>query len=114
MQTNWFRHVFNFALSKKTDELDKGIVRNTSLWDKMIFWFVRNKVGGQVRLVITGSAPMKGNVLTFLRSSMGCIILEGYGQTECVAPCTLSVQGNSIIRIFVTPCTWSVRIWTGI
>ena len=66
-QTNWFRHIFNFGLSKKTDELYKGIVRRNSIWDLLIFWLVRNKVGGSVRLVITGSAPLKGNVLTFLR-----------------------------------------------
>jgi len=93
-KTNWFRHIFNYALSKKTDELDKGIIRKTSIWDALIFWFVRNKVGGNVRLIITGSAPLAGNVITFLRSAMGCVLVEGYGQTECVAPCSLTVQGD--------------------
>ena len=93
-QTNWFRHIFNFGLSKKTEELYKGIVRRNSIWDLLIFWLVRNKVGGSVRLVITGSAPLKGNVLTFLRCALGCVIVEGYGQTECVAPACLTVQGD--------------------
>ena len=93
-QTNWFRHIFNYALSHKTAEIDKGIVRKTSIWDALIFWFVRSKVGGNVRLVITGSAPLKGNVITFLRSAMGCVIVEGYGLTECVAPACLTVQGD--------------------
>ena len=91
-QTNWFRHIFNYALSHKTAEIDKGIVRKNSIWDALIFWFVRSKVGGNVRLVITGSAPLKGNVITFLRSAMGCVIVEGYGLTECVAPACLTVQ----------------------
>ena len=42
-------------------------MRRNSIWDLLIFWLVRNKVGGSVRLVITGSVPLKGNVLTFLR-----------------------------------------------
>jgi len=51
-------------------------------------------VGGSVRLMIVGSAPLAGNVLTFMRAALGCIILEGYGQTECVAPCTLTTPGD--------------------
>ena len=64
------------------------------MWDSLIFWWVRGKVGGNVRLIITGSAPLKGNVVTFLRSALGCILVEGYGQTECVAPSTLTIQGD--------------------
>ena len=37
--------VFNLGLQLKTDELYKGIVRNDSIWDKLLFWFVRQKVG---------------------------------------------------------------------
>ena len=32
------------GLQLKTDELYKGIVRNDSVWDKLLFWFVRQKV----------------------------------------------------------------------
>ena len=93
-KTNWFRHIFNFALSNKTDELYKGIIRKDSVWDLLVFWFVRQKVGGNVRLMIVGSAPLAGNVMTFMRAAMGCLIVEGYGQTECVAPCALTVPGD--------------------
>ena len=51
-------------------------------------------MGGNVRLMIVGSAPLAGNVITFMRAAMGCIIVEGYGQTECVAPCTLTAPGD--------------------
>ena len=44
--------------------------------------------------MIVGSAPLAGNVMTFMRAAMGCIIVEGYGQTECVAPCTLTAPGD--------------------
>lgn len=93
-KTNWFRHIFNFALASKTKELYKGIIRKNSIWDNLIFWFVRQKVGGNVRLMIVGSAPIAGNVITFMRAAMGCLIVEGYGQTECVAPCTLTAPGD--------------------
>jgi len=89
-----FRRIFNIALSAKTEELYKGVVRRNSLWDALVFWSVRQRVGGRVRLMVVGSAPLAGNVLTFMRAALGCIIVEGYGQTECVAPCTLTTPGD--------------------
>ena len=93
-KNRWLRGVFNIALSSKAEEIFKGIVRRSSFWDRILFWFVRQKIGGNVRLMIVGSAPLAGNVLTFMRATTGCIIVEGYGQTECVAPCTLTVPGD--------------------
>merc|ERR1719354_406538 len=37
-RTAFSRHIFNMPLSFKTEELYKGIVRKTSMWDKLIFW----------------------------------------------------------------------------
>ena len=93
-KTSSFRQIFNLALTYKTAELYKGIVRKNSILDALVFWFVRQKVGGNVRLMIVGSAPLAGNVITFMRAAMGCIIVEGYGQTECVGPCTLTAPGD--------------------
>lgn len=93
-KTSIFRHIFNFALAAKTEQLYKGIVRRDSIWDTLVFWSVRQRVGGSVRLMLVGSAPLAGNVLTFMRAALGCIIVEGYGQTECVAPCTLTAPGD--------------------
>lgn len=46
--------------------------------------------------MILGSAPLAGNVLTFMRCALGCVIVEGYGQTECTAPVSLTVVGDSV------------------
>ena len=75
-KTSLFRQVFNLGLQLKTDELYRGIVRKDSIWDKLLFWFVRQKVGGNVRLMLCGSAPTRGHVMTFLRATLGCVIVE--------------------------------------
>uniref|UniRef100_A0A915DAY1 long-chain-fatty-acid--CoA ligase n=1 Tax=Ditylenchus dipsaci TaxID=166011 RepID=A0A915DAY1_9BILA len=41
--------------------------------------------------MITGSAPVSGQVLTFVRCAPRCFVIEGCGQTECVAACTVRV-----------------------
>ena len=44
--------------------------------------------------MITGSAPISAEVLTFLRLCFSCEILEGYGQTECAAGSTVTFPGD--------------------
>jgi long-chain acyl-CoA synthetase len=66
-------------------ELNKGIVRNTSLVDQLIFAKVRDSLGGRMKLMCCGSAPIGENVLNFIRATLGCSVVEGYGQTEAVA-----------------------------
>ncbi|XP_014064571.1 long-chain-fatty-acid--CoA ligase 1 isoform X2 [Salmo salar] len=88
------RWLLVFASRRKHTEMMNGVVRKDSLWDKLIFQKVQNSLGGRVRLMITGAAPVSPTVLTFLRAALGCQFYEGYGQTECTAGCTMSVPGD--------------------
>ncbi|XKL60882.1 hypothetical protein PGB90_007939 [Kerria lacca] len=88
------RMLFNLAMNSKHSQLKRGILQKNSLWDKLVFRKVQEIMGGKLRLMIVGSAPLAGNVLNFMRCALGCMILEGYGQTECVAPITLTVNGD--------------------
>lgn len=88
------RWLLGFAYRRKEAELMKGIVRRDSIWDRLIFNKVQASLGGCVRLMLTGAAPVSPTVLTFLRAAMGCQFYEGYGQTECTAGCTLTMPGD--------------------
>jgi long-chain acyl-CoA synthetase len=90
------RMLFRMALNSKESEIRHGIIRNNSMWDKLVFRKVQDGFGGRLRLMVVGSAPLAGNVLTFVRCALGCIVVEGYGQTECVAAVTLTVQGDFV------------------
>ncbi|XP_017708125.1 long-chain-fatty-acid--CoA ligase 1 isoform X3 [Rhinopithecus roxellana] len=88
------RWLLDFASKRKEAELRSGIIRNNSLWDRLIFHKVQSSLGGKVRLMVTGAAPVSATVLTFLRAALGCQFYEGYGQTECTAGCCLSMPGD--------------------
>ncbi|XP_077925950.1 long-chain-fatty-acid--CoA ligase 1 isoform X5 [Halichoerus grypus] len=88
------RWLLDFASKRKEAELRSGIIRNNSLWDRLIFHKIQSSLGGKVRLMITGAAPVSATVLTFLRAALGCQFYEGYGQTECTAGCCLTIPGD--------------------
>ena len=51
---------------------DRRIIRKDSIWDKIVFKTVQAALGGRVRLITTGSAPLAPKVLSFLRCIVGC------------------------------------------
>ncbi|AWP18011.1 Long-chain-fatty-acid--CoA ligase 5 [Scophthalmus maximus] len=87
--------LLNFAVERKYAEVKEGIVRNNSIWDKLIFHKVQESLGGRVRVMVTGAAPISPSVLNFLRAALGCQIFEAYGQTECTAGCTFTMPGDA-------------------
>lgn len=88
------RRILEFAFRRKENEMKSGIMRRDSVWDKIIFKKVQASVGGQVRMMLTGAAPISAPVLTFLRAALGCNFYEGYGQTECTAGSTTTLPGD--------------------
>ena len=60
-------------------------------------------LGGQARLMITGSAPIHGEVLDFLKIAFCCDILEGYGMTETSAGSCITFPGDPTTGIVGGP-----------
>lgn len=51
------------------------------LFDKVIFQKVRERMGGRIRIAVSGSAPLGRDLAEFF-SSIGLNLVEGYGLTE--------------------------------
>ena len=51
-------------------------------------------MGGRVRWIITGAAPISITTIEFLRIVFSCTVVEGYGQTENTAVGTVTVYGD--------------------
>ena len=78
------------ALASKRVDYQKDGTVVSGFWDSLVFEKVKNVLGGRVRLMITGSAPISGEVLEFLRLVFCVPLLEGYGQTETCAGSVLT------------------------
>ncbi|KAI7832118.1 hypothetical protein BX661DRAFT_193457 [Kickxella alabastrina] len=86
--------LFSYAYGVKKANLNNNVNQHW-LWDRVVFKAVREKFGGRIRLVISGSAPISGDVLDFLRIALSTVVLEGYGLTETTGPCGVTL-GNDM------------------
>ncbi|CAK9222646.1 unnamed protein product [Sphagnum troendelagicum] len=94
--------LFDFGFSMKMKSLLKGAKHDKAapLFDKLLFNKVKMSLGGNVRLVISGAAPLPVHVEDFLRVVTCAPVVQGYGLTEsCAAsfiqvPNCISMQGT--------------------
>lgn len=72
--------LFKTAYRAKLNALRVG--SNTPIWNKIVFNKFQEGVGGRLRLIVSGSAPLSPDVQDFLRVCFGLPVLQGYGLTE--------------------------------
>lgn len=68
-------------------------------------------LGGRVRLMITGAAPISPSVLTFMKAAIGCQVTHGWAQFLLYMPLPVLFFHRLVIRLMLF---WSVlwRLWT--
>ncbi|XP_068706539.1 long-chain-fatty-acid--CoA ligase 1-like [Montipora foliosa] len=88
------RLLFNLAMRFKRAELEKNIVRRDSVWDYLVFRKIQDSFGGRLRMLFSATAPLRDDVMIFLRCALGCQVLEGYGQTETTVASSLQLVGD--------------------
>jgi long-chain acyl-CoA synthetase len=87
------RAIAERAINSKLGYYHNNGTLHHSIWDRLFFNRTKNALGGNVRLMVTGSAPISAETLAFLKICFSCPILEGYGQTESCGAATIT-QGD--------------------
>ncbi|CAK7327014.1 unnamed protein product [Dovyalis caffra] len=87
--------LFNAAYNAKKQALLNG--RNASpMWDRLVFNKIKERLGGRVRLIVSGASPLSPDVLEFLKICFGGRITEGYGMTETTSPISAMDEGDNL------------------
>ena len=95
---NFFENLFDYCVKYKMAATARGEV--TPIMDRLIFKGVRQLLGGKVRVILSGGAPLSPESHAFIRSCMGCPLLQGYGLTETTACATgMTLDENSTGRV---------------
>ncbi|KAK8538740.1 hypothetical protein V6N13_009121 [Hibiscus sabdariffa] len=78
------------------------------LWDFLVFRKVRAILGGRIRFLLSGGAPLSADTQRFINICLGAPIGQGYGLTETCAGATFSeVDDTSVGRVgSPLPCSF--------
>ena len=85
-----FAKVFEYCYEYKHGHMKQG--RETPVCDKLVFNKIRKLLGGRMRFVLVGGAPLSGETHDFIRTCLGVVLVQGYSLTESC--CTGTVMEN--------------------
>nr|XP_057936591.1 long-chain-fatty-acid--CoA ligase 3a isoform X2 [Doryrhamphus excisus] len=82
------RTLFTLAYNYKLEQIGQG--HGTPLCDRLVFKKVRSLLGGRVRLMFSGGAPLSAATQRFMNVCFCCPVGQGYGLTETCGAGTVS------------------------
>ncbi|KAM5546397.1 hypothetical protein ABKV19_002511, partial [Rosa sericea] len=86
-----FQYAYNYELAN----LEKGLPQEKAapLLDKLVFNKIKQALGGRVRIMLSGAAPLPRHVEEFFRVTSCSTLSQGYGLIESCGGCFTSI-GN--------------------
>ncbi|CAL5211630.1 unnamed protein product [Lathyrus oleraceus] len=86
--------LFQYAYNYKLGHLNSGLPQDKAApwFDRLVFDKIKQALGGRVRILLSGAAPLSKHVEEFLRVTFGSTLAQGYGLTESCAGCFTSIS----------------------
>ncbi|KAL0973796.1 hypothetical protein UPYG_G00211270 [Umbra pygmaea] len=106
------RTLFNLGYNYKLEQVKRGY--DAPICNALLFRKVRSLLGGRVRLMLCGGAPLSSATQRFMNVCFCCPVGQGYGLTEtCGAGTITEVADNSTGRVGapVLCCEIRLRDW---
>ena len=76
-------------LQQRGEEVPRGLALQHRVADRLVYAKVKDRLGGRIRVCISGGAPLAKDVIEFFHA-LDILILEGYGLTECTTAATVN------------------------
>ncbi|XP_057366617.1 long-chain-fatty-acid--CoA ligase 4-like isoform X3 [Daphnia carinata] len=85
--SNMKKAIFDLAMQYKLDWFQRGY--DTPIINSLIFRPIRAILGGRIRFILAGGAPLAPETHRCLRAALCCPVLQGYGLTETCSATTM-------------------------
>mmetsp|Transcript_2587 Transcript_2587/g.4069 ORF Transcript_2587/g.4069 Transcript_2587/m.4069 type:complete len:704 (-) Transcript_2587:393-2504(-) len=94
-------------------EFHAGRCGSTFFYNALIFKKVQKLIGGRVRMMISGSAPLSRDTQIFMQTCFGCPLRQGYGLTETTSAGAISALDDTDEGVgqVLTSVRISLRDW---
>jgi long-chain acyl-CoA synthetase len=76
-------------LRESEDPVPAALALQHKLADRLVYSKVKSRLGGKLRIGVSGGAPLAKEIIEFF-ASLDVLILEGYGLTECTTGATIN------------------------
>jgi long-subunit acyl-CoA synthetase (AMP-forming) len=87
--------LFNWGLQNGEKHFDRGQVGANWFFNSVVFKKVQGLVGGKLKAMITGSAPLSPDIQKFCQTVFSAPVRQGYGLTETCAGSCVGFWGDS-------------------
>ncbi|MGZ8694935.1 MAG: AMP-dependent synthetase/ligase [Gaiellaceae bacterium] len=77
------------VLRQQGKPVPRGLAVRHRIADRLVYAKVKERLGGRIRVAISGGAPLAREVAEFFHV-LDVLIIEGYGLTECTTACTVN------------------------
>ena len=77
------------VLRQRGEPVPRGLALKHRLADRLVYSKVKNRLGGRLRLGISGGAPLAKEIAEFFHS-IDILIIEGWGLTECTTAASVN------------------------
>ena len=71
-------------------------------FDKLVFSKIKARLGGKVRFIVTGGAPLATHVEEFLKVCFCCPVVQGFGLTETCAASCIAIPNRPVRGVGLT------------
>jgi long-subunit acyl-CoA synthetase (AMP-forming) len=87
--------LFQWGLNSGNRHFDNGSIGSNWFFNKVVFSKVQGLVGGRIKAMITGSAPLSPDIQKFVQTVFKCPVRQGYGLTETCAGSCVGFWGDN-------------------
>eukprot|EP01071_Lankesteria_metandrocarpae_P012614 Lankesteria_metandrocarpae@DN6096_c0_g1_i1.p1 len=90
------QYLFNLGIATKVANFRQRAATTHSLWDTLVFNKTKNFLGGRLRYMVVGGAPLAPEIQERMAVIFCCPLLEGYGLTESMGATFIQIPSDCI------------------